>query len=311
MKKSIFPILLIIMPFIISCWDSSPTSDKSKTYKVGGVVTDKKGAGIKGVAVQISGTNFSLVDTTDSAGVFAFKKIPSGTYTVKALKENGVFKPSGIDFSVADSDIDTLGFNAAENRIHGKVIDIITNKGMADIMIYIEDNIGHDKTDSTKTDINGEYEFFDLPVNEYEIYQQLRDIYKKGESSPFIIYVKAEEFVDSDISVQDFLMSSEVLQITSATYSKDTKTVHIEWTPSRSNFFNKYWVYATSELPFGSSGSNTNESTTNSISIEITPRYRASINNAMVIYFVVSVRYTIDWFLGSPISEPVSFQVAE
>ena len=318
MRKSIYPLLFLIIPLIMSCGDSSPTSDNAKTYKVEGSVTDKIGAGVWGVAVQISGTNFSLVDTTDSAGVFAFKKIPSGSYTVKALKENGVFKPSGIDLAVADSNIDTLKFVAAENRIHGKVIDIITNKGMADIMIYIEDNIGHDKTDSTKTDINGEYEFFNLPVNEYEIFQPSQDVYKKGSMSPFVIYVKETEFAVLDITVQDFFISSEILQITSATFSEETNTVHLEWTPTKSNYFDEYEIFATDKLPLGSFGNNAGVgSKTNNVSIEITPRFHATLKNAKIIHFAVYVGYynyfknTDLWgWIGSPYSEPVSIRVA-
>ena len=313
-KASLF---LILIPLsVLSCWgDTSPTSGKDSTVRVGGVVADKTGAGIPSVTVQITGTNYSITDTTDAGGAFNFKKIPSGSYTVKATKESNVFKPSVLNIIVEDSNIDTLRFIAAENRLHGKVMDIITNKGMPDIKIIIYGDNTPFK-DSTTTNINGEYEFFNLPKNDYSIDTNFYDMYHDGHSSPYQIKVKTEDFAHPDISLPIFNMSSEVLKFTNATFSVETNTVHLEWTPSRSNFFDRYLVDITDKLPFGTSGvKGDNEYQTNSANIKITPKYRASINNAKIIHFSVRSYYYVDRVtytsFNGPYSEPVSIQVAE
>ena len=92
--------IYVLSLLILSCWgDSSPTSDKIKSYTVGGKVTDKNGTGIKDVLVLIEGTNFSTAKMTDSGGTFYFEGIKSGDYKVKALKDSCFFRPADIALS--------------------------------------------------------------------------------------------------------------------------------------------------------------------------------------------------------------------
>ena len=170
-------LFIIALPLLIlSCWgDSTPTSDKTGTFKVGGIVSDKNGAGIEGVTVRITGTNYSSADTTDTMGVFAFDSIKSGDYKVKAQKDSCFFKPGNIEITMANTDIDTLKFTSVDSYIHGKVLDIMTEEGIEGVRV----DFGFKKRfsgtivyiDSFYTDRNGEYEFFDIIKNDYtEIY---------------------------------------------------------------------------------------------------------------------------------------------
>ena len=315
MKKSLFLLLFVIALLILSCGkDSSPTSDKSAALKVTGTVTDKNGAGINGVNVQITGTNFNSTDTTDAYGVFEFKGIPSGSYTIQTSAETRVFKPSKIETYVSDSDINTVKFTAAENRIHGQVFDIITNRGIPGIKL----SFGGKNTsfeDSVTTDSKGEYEFFDLPQDDYSISNNsnILEMYQTSQPSPIWINFTIDESTFPDINLPSFYMSSEVLRITTATYSKETNTVHLEWTQSKSNFCKDYHIVRTDKLPFGSSDVEVDLSRTNDAFIEITPKYRAPINNAKIIHFSVYASYLVSTapYIRGIYSEPVSIQVAE
>ena len=313
---SLLPVILTLL--FLSCWNTSPTSDKTKSFTVGGSVIDKDGTGIEGISVQISGTNFSADDTTDSEGTFKFKGISSGSYNIKTSAENRVFKPSGIDVTVSDSDIDLIKFIAVENRVHGQVIDIITNKGIKNLKMFIQGNADNVK-DSTYTDIYGEYEFFDL--NRDITYYINTDYYlwdrmKNGNSYPPAIDLLPKEFTNPDTTVQTLYMSSEVLQIKTATYSKETNTVYLEWTTSKSNFCVDYTVLRTDKLPLGTSTNTGGDKyQTNYAYIEITPKYLATLKGSKIIHYAVSANYDLDpkthWTFSGPYSEPVTFNLAE
>ena len=249
---------------------------------VGGKIQDKNGFGISGVSVKISGNANTATDISDTMGGFLFNGVTSGTYTVITEAEERVFKPSGIDISVADSGIDTLKFTIAENRIHGKIIDIITNKGIPDIPVSIQQNSPHHTREVVLTDSKGRYEFYDIPADDYSF--QL-DTYwdNKGMASQTFYYLNRDAFTKLELSGPDFYMFSEVLQIITATFSEETNTVHLEWTPSKSNLCAGYMIFRTGKLPLGSGTGIGEPYETNSAFIEITPKYRAPINYAISI----------------------------
>ena len=52
-------------------------------------------------------------------------------------KRQRFLKPASIDVIVKDSDLDTINFAVAENYVHGSVIDLITDKGVAGFTIQL------------------------------------------------------------------------------------------------------------------------------------------------------------------------------
>ena len=238
LKSKNTSLLLMILPFLIlSCWgDSSPTSDKARTYKVSGVVADKNGSGISGVAVQITGTTFSASDTSDADGAFSCEGLKSGDYKVKAHKDSCFFKPASIEIAVANTDIDTIKFLSADNCIHGRLLDIITDKPACGVMVMMKPI---SKTpDTTTTDSNGEYWFFDKIKAQYHFEFDLPlNKYSSSYHDTFIdssIYPSA--FMAKEIIMPDYHVSFEKLKFTKAVFSKETKNFTLEWTASKSDF---------------------------------------------------------------------------
>jgi hypothetical protein len=313
MKKSTLPFFILISLFIFSCGkdSSTPTSNDDISYKLSGVVAGKDSVGIGEVSVKITGTGFSATDITDAKGVFAFNKIKSGDYNIKAQKASTVFKPASIDVTVKDSDIDSLNFIVADNYIHGQVIDMITNKGMSDVSVIIKYKSGL-KT-STKPDSNGKFEFYDIAENDCQIYISTKNELIQGKSEVSFNF-KAAELANFEIIVPTFYLSTEKLQITKATYSAEDSTFSLEWMPSRVNyidFYIRYYVtifstYKGIELPY----------LTNSISIK-KQELDEIIGYSKTYNFSVSALYypsknDLDNhlnFIKSPKSETASVQV--
>lgn len=240
MRKSIFLFLSIIIPLIMSCGVSAPTSDKSKTLKVSGVVTDKNGSGISGVTVQITGTNFSATDTTDSGGAFAFENVKPGDYKFKAQKDRCIFKPASIELAGAKIDTDTLRFTSSDNYIHGRVLDIITGKGIKGVRIGF---INYDRLycGAVITDSNGEFGIYDLAKNGYHYFYET-DYYVSGETD---FSIEPSVFENREIVLKTYYFSSEKLRITKAEFIKDTQTLNLEWNPSVSKYIKGYFVHIT------------------------------------------------------------------
>jgi hypothetical protein len=298
MKKFLIPFLFVMMPLILSCWNSSPTSNNTKTYKVNGVVADKNGNGISGVAINISGKAFSTADTTDSEGIFTLEGIKSGNYNVKAHKDSCFFKPANNEIKIGKSDIDTLRFTSADNFIHGNILDIMTDKGIAGVKVVISKEIynGTEITgyvDSTITDNNGEYGFFDIEIYNYTIN------FKTDSNRQLFYKLISQEFVSPEIIIPIYYSSSEKLEITTAKFSKDTKTLYLEWTPSKSAFVDGYGLYR-SNAPFKLDGpydikKSMDFYNDNKATIIITPEYVKRFfdvtDSTGIMYFAVSASY--------------------
>jgi len=232
----------------LSCWNSSPTSDKTKSYTVGGKVTDKNGAGIRDVLVLIEGTNFSTAKMTDSGGVFSFDDIKSGDYNVRASKDKFFFRPSAQDITVNSADIDTVHFTSADNIVHGYVLDI-TMKGIEGVTVILEKTDVHLSTvGSAISDSNGEYCFYDIEPNKYWIW--CGPIYESFRNYGRNYVIELAAFNSSEIVAHNFYFSSEKLSFTKVEFSEETKTLSMEWTPSKSEFVQGYYVNATN-IPGG------------------------------------------------------------
>jgi hypothetical protein len=300
MVKKVYILFLLLLFITAGCGKNPVKQDSNKSYKLSGIVAGKNGAGIGGIAVQITGTSFSAVDTTDSGGVFGFAEIKPGNYTVKAEKDSVFFKPANICITVKDSDIGTFNFTVAENYIHGRVIDIMTDKGVPDFMVQIihsstfPDTLG-DFIDSTKTDSNGEFSFYNLEKRKYTIDLILKD---KLNPSPYLLHdIESKAFANQEIIIPTFYISSEKLRFTAAKFSENSQILYLEWTPSKSELVSNYKVY------FSSSPSGTkltqyfrdNSYLINNATIKITPQLMATIFGVDVIsapvYFTVSAIY--------------------
>jgi hypothetical protein len=345
MRKSLLPLLFIIIPLIISCWDSSPTSQNKKNYKVGGVVTDKNGNGISGVIININGNSISISDTTDSVGIFAFDGFKSGSYIVKAQKDSCFFKPANMNVKVGKSDIDTLKFIYADNYIHGRVLDIMTDKGIPGIMVVLSKEVyslfpdgsvkndirgesGFSKiekselssspVDSIITDIKGEFGFFDVEMYNYTLRFGQYDKYSLRVNN---YQIKSQAFSSSEIIIPTYYISSEKLKITTAKFSKDTKTLNLEWTPSKSAYVDGYWLYKRN-APFKYIGPgvmtriDSSSYSDNKMEIIISPEYLKNYfdetDSTGVVYFAVSAIYHkgSDFiFFQSPISDDVNLRL--
>ena len=300
-SKYLFLIILITI-FILSCWgDSSPTSDKTKNIKISGVVTDKNGAGIARATVQITGTNFSATDTTDSVGAFSFENIKSGGYKVKAQKDSCIFNPINMAVTVIKTDIDTLKFKSADNYVHGYVLDIMNNKGIEGVTVYLsKSDTGYSSSDeiSTKTGSNGEYVFYDIKKSRYRVL--CRPIYDTFRNYSRDYIIESQAFNNREIVAHNFYFSSEKLQITRAEFSEETKTLYLEWTPSKSEYVFVYEVHA-SNLPDGFSKIESDFCFSwgdNKISVKVTPQNVMGLFDkdviSGVVYLSVSAVYNKD-----------------
>ena len=263
-------LFIITLPFLfLSCWgDSTPTSDNSKTFVVGGKVTDKNGTGVNGVTVQITGTNYSAADTTDSEGAFTFNNIKVGDYKIKAMKDSCFFKPSKIDFTVGKTDIDTLKFTSAENYIHGRVLDIMTDKGIAGVEIQVHGGKTYSLIDSTISESDGEYCFFDIVKGNYDLLFR-----NSSYTHNFSLPLESTFFTGPEITLQNCYFSSEKIEITVVEYNEISKNVHLEWTGSKSPYFSHYQVnYSNypSDYKGPGKGSAVFEMTNHEATIEIT-----------------------------------------
>ena len=314
-----FPVVLISFLFL-SCWgDSSPTSDKTKNIKVSGVVTDKNGAGIAGATVQITGTNFSATDTTDSVGAFSFENVKPAGYKVKAQKDSCIFNPINMAVTVTKTDIDTLKFKSADNYVHGYVLDIMNNKGIEGVTVYLsKSDTGYSSSDeiSTITDSNGEYAYFDIGENRYSVF--CSSIYDTFRFFGRDYVIESQAFHSREIVAHNFYFSSEKLHITKAEFSEETKTLYLEWTSSKSDYALGYEVLATN-LPNGFSKLYNSFcfSFENKISVKVTSQNVMGLFGediiSGVVYLSVSAVYNKDndyFRTYSPGSEEVAVRIS-
>src|SRR5262245_61752454 len=84
---------------------STPAFSQKITATLRGTVTDTTGAVVPGVSVtaKIEQTGFARTTPTNSAGVYSFAEMPTGTYTIEAALSG--FKSSvvrGVILNVAD-----------------------------------------------------------------------------------------------------------------------------------------------------------------------------------------------------------------
>ena len=172
--------------------------------------------------------------------------------------------------------------------------------------------------DSIKTDINGEFGFFDIEMYNYNL--------RFGQDDRYFLRVnyyqlKSQAFTSPEIIIPTFYYSSEKLQITSAKFSKDTKTLNLEWTPSKSAYADGYWLYKRN-APFKYNGPgvmtriDSSSYSDNKLSIKITPDYLKQLfdvtDSTGIVYFAVSAIYHkgADFiFFQSPVSDDVSLRI--
>ena len=310
---------LIILPFLIlSCWgDSSPTSDKARTYKVSGVVADKNGSGISGVAVQITGTTFSDSDTSDADGAFSCEGLKSGDYKVKAHKDSSLFKPASIEIAVAKTDIDTIKFLSADNCIHGRVLDIMTDKPVPGIIVSMTPN---SKTpDTTTTDANGEYWFFDKIKAQYSFRfdSPLNNYYFDDVSSTYDNKIFPSAFATNEIIRPDRYVSLEKLKFTKAVFSKETKDFTLEWTASEAKYIAGYLLTIQgSPFEYNSDKHYHRGCQSNKVVINLNDKdsFKGLWDEDNIpgqIYFIVSPHYSnySGWFYGFIWSDQVSVRI--
>ncbi len=96
-----------IVETITSLLDTYSIPDRTKVYKISGLVTDGLGGGIDSVLVTLTGDSTYTV-TTDS--LFVFHDIPKSSYTIVPFKKGYLFEPESRQVNVAGQDISGQNF---------------------------------------------------------------------------------------------------------------------------------------------------------------------------------------------------------
>ncbi len=138
-----------------------------------GTISYSSGSGVANVQVKIENTDLSVSETefTDVSGKFQFDGLSFDTYTVTPSKTEHGFTPPYRKVSIGATDSSllnyTANFTATEGfQISGTVIDDTTNLGIIGATITLK---GSGLPETTRTDLNGAYNFVELEPDTYTI----------------------------------------------------------------------------------------------------------------------------------------------
>ncbi|MBN1294714.1 MAG: carboxypeptidase regulatory-like domain-containing protein [Candidatus Latescibacteria bacterium] len=74
-------------------------------YIISGSILTATGAGIEGIAVDLTGPGMSNIKATNENGVYTYPEYPNGTYTVTPESDDYTFSPASVTFTVQGSDV--------------------------------------------------------------------------------------------------------------------------------------------------------------------------------------------------------------
>jgi hypothetical protein len=134
----------------------------ASVWEITGTINDSAGAGLSGVLVTLSG-DASATDTTDGSGAYSFPNLANGSYTVTPTKGGSTFSPTSDAVTVngADKVATTMG---QVWKITGNIVDE-NSTAIEGVTVTLTG----DASDSTTTDVNGDYELTGLADGNYTV----------------------------------------------------------------------------------------------------------------------------------------------
>lgn len=172
--------LRVLRPFIAVLFGiflSGCLHDQAGTYSISGQVKYGSGAGIAGVALQLSGASVSAA-MTDANGVYSITGLADGDYTVRPILTGNTFSPASKRVTIAgasQSGVDFLGTPNTNPQnafsISGRVTVGNSNTPIVGVTLTLALN-NADLT-STTTTSDGSYNFPNLANGNYVVTPRL------------------------------------------------------------------------------------------------------------------------------------------
>jgi predicted AAA+ superfamily ATPase len=150
-------------------WLIPPDMARALTLStISGRVIDTDGAPLADVTVQLTPGGESIV--TGSDGTFAFSQLPSGRYTVKPLRADYTFSPTGRTVTLSGDDVTGLEFmgkkmiGPPETFALSGSVKTEDNEPLSGVRVTAEPGMAESTTDT-----DGRYAFPSLPKGTYTI----------------------------------------------------------------------------------------------------------------------------------------------
>jgi len=122
----------------------------------------------EGVIITLSGDN-SDTTTSDSNGDYSFGGITDGNYTITPTLSGYTFSPTSQNVTVSGADESGIDFDATENTY------TISGTVTGDVQSGVTITLSGDDSDTTTTDLNGDYFFGGITNGNYTILPSLSD----------------------------------------------------------------------------------------------------------------------------------------
>jgi sugar lactone lactonase YvrE len=139
-------------------------TNQTDAYLVKGNVRKADGSPLAGAEVTLAGGPSPLIALTNSLGVFKFKTVPSGNYTLTPQKAGFEFSPKSRNVTVAGANVIGQNFVGLKFSISGTV-----KKGSGAPIPNVMVALSGDASKTVLTDANGFYKFGGLLSGNYTV----------------------------------------------------------------------------------------------------------------------------------------------
>ncbi len=170
-----------------------------KGLQIAGRITDATtGAGLEGIAVNLSGMGLNTSRTTDAEGVYEFLELDVGTYTITPVDDNYNFEPVSRSVTISTENLMNVNFSGSRGfEIAGKIRDE-QGQGIKNITVnLIKAGYYH----SAITDVNGTYIFSKLERGDYTVYP----VHSSYKFTPISIAVSISTKDHSDVDFTGYI----------------------------------------------------------------------------------------------------------
>jgi protocatechuate 3,4-dioxygenase beta subunit len=138
--------------------------------QLSGTIKEANGTPISGVKVTLGKSGVFENIVTDINGFYSFQNVSVAYYSIEPLKYGFSFSPSSINIAETNKDktnLDFIGHKGSFYNISGTIKDT-DNKPISDVLVFLNSYWGGGTNDTTITDNNGFYIFFDVFSDAYD-----------------------------------------------------------------------------------------------------------------------------------------------